>query len=61
MRAERHAMFKSRGDCFTHRRRVATMKPAGDVGRGNVGQNFLVVAHFPGAKAFAHIAIQINT
>jgi hypothetical protein len=36
------------------------MKSTGNVGGGDKGQDRLIVSHFPYAKAFAHIAVQIN-
>ena len=37
------------------------MEPARDVGRGDERHDAVVVAHFPGAEALAHVAIQVNS
>src|SRR5262249_46929196 len=45
---------------FEHDQRVAAVKAAGDVGRGNDLQHLAVAAHRPGAKALAHVAVEVD-
>src|SRR5260370_11970773 len=60
MRADGDALV----DCQLHGAmngaRITGMEAAGDVGRGDMIQQRRVVAHFPGAEAFAHVAVQIQ-
>ena len=60
MRAHRHATGKRHGHRAPHGARIAAMEAAGDVGRGDMVEHRLVVAHAPGAEALAHVAVEID-
>jgi hypothetical protein len=55
-----HTILFAQQHAFLHDGRVACVKTAGNVGRGNVGQNLGIHADGVGAKAFAQITVQIN-
>ncbi|CFP65736.1 Uncharacterised protein [Bordetella pertussis] len=60
MSAQRHPMGQRRGDGLAHGGWVAAVKATGDIGRRDELQHGFVVAHAPGAVAFAHVAIQVD-
>ncbi|MPN37585.1 hypothetical protein SDC9_185105 [bioreactor metagenome] len=60
MSADSAASLDSHFDGFAHYRRITCMKTTGNVGRGNILQNFFIVAHLVGAEAFSQITVQIN-
>ena len=43
-----------------HHIRIARVKPAGDIGGADDLQQRGIVAHGPGAEAFAHVGIEID-
>src|SRR4029077_12312017 len=53
-------VFLGRFHRLEHDQRVAAVKSTGDVGRGDDLQHLGVAAHRPGAKALAHVAIEVD-
>src|SRR5690606_33962590 len=60
MRADGDAVLLRHPDRAAHHDRVAGMKAAGDIGRGDELQHRGVVADRIGAEALAHVAVQVD-
>jgi hypothetical protein len=60
MRADRDAARLRQVYRLAHGVGIAGMKAAGNVDRGGQFDHGGVIAHFPGAKTFAEIAIEID-
>src|ERR1700751_1389808 len=60
MRADPDTLFLSSVDGLEHDQRIAAVKTAGDIRRGDDLQHLGIAAHGPGAKALAHVAIQVD-
>lgn len=58
--ADRDAPCLGGKNGVAHDNRIAGMKTAGDVCRGNQLHHRFVFAHGPGPEAFSHIAVQID-
>src|SRR5437867_5376685 len=60
MGADRDAALYGERDGLADGGRVAAVKAAGDIRGGDVGHHGRILAHFPGAVALAHVAVQID-
>ena len=60
MRADADAARLGEVHGLAHGLGIAGMKAAGDVDRGGKADHGVVIAHFPRAKTFAEIAIEID-
>ena len=61
MRPNPHAVVAGQRHGGSHHIRIARMETTGDIGGGHNIQQCGVVAHGPGAKAFAHIRVEIDS
>ncbi len=60
VRANRNPMLYSQSDSGFDGRPIASVESAGDIRGCDPGHERCVVAHLPGAEAFAHVGIQID-
>ena len=60
MRPGFDTIFFCKLDCAPHVIGIGTVKPAGDVGLGNVRHQLLVIAKFVEAEALSHVAVDID-
>ncbi|MCY1377163.1 hypothetical protein D9M69_647180 [compost metagenome] len=60
VRTQAHAVGQREAHGLAHHDRVARMKTAGDVGAANHLQQRRVVAHAPGAEAFAEVGVEVD-
>src|SRR5262249_23293932 len=61
VRADPDTIFLGPAHGLEHDKRVAAMKPTGDIRRRDDLEHLGVAAHRPGAKALAHVAIEVNS
>ncbi|MNT62616.1 hypothetical protein D3C72_2003510 [compost metagenome] len=60
MGPDRHALAHAQLHRAAHGCGIACVEPAGDVGGADVVQQLSIAAEAIGAKAFAHVTIQVN-
>ncbi len=59
MGANADFMLRCHMDGPAHHIGIGGMKSAGDIGEIHKGHHFMITPHHPGAKAFAHVCIQL--
>ena len=60
MRADPHAVCLGPGQGLVHHHRIAAMKAATDIRRGNDLHHFLILANLVLAETFTEIGIQVD-